>query len=154
VRRDDTRAARSAGSRRADCGSTLRTLSALFALQDRILLAYLALTALVIWRAPPGPLLADCARVSYLSMAALGIGCFVSRGLVQLSARLRAAIYCAAIGGVLVTSYLTLGDLLELVRPEEQGEALCGVFVSLHTAFPLWLALHAFRHARISSRRR
>ncbi len=119
---------------------TLHALAGIFALQDVMLLGYLAATGLMVWQAPTGRLLPGCARVTYVSMAVLAIGCFVGRGLVRLPAGLRAALYRLAIVGVLVSSYLTLRDFLQLVRSDALDAALVGLDLRLFGVEPaLWL---------------
>lgn len=118
----------------------MRAFVAVFALQDAMLLGYLAITGLMIWAAPPSPLEAGCARVVYVSMAAHSIGCFIARGLTRLSPVLRAVIYRVSIAGVLISTYLTLRDFLQLVRPDAVDEVLVRLDLRLFGVEPaLWL---------------
>jgi hypothetical protein len=123
--------------------STVRALAGIFALQDVILLAYLAVTGLMIWQTPPGPFLAGCARVNYASMAALSVGCFVSRGLVGLPVRLREGLYRLSLVGVSVSIGIALRDLLRLLRPEARDEVLVGLDVRLFGIQPTRWMEHA-----------
>jgi membrane-associated phospholipid phosphatase len=137
--REPSRAAEE-GARPTELEGALRALAGIFALQDVLLLAYLGLTGLMVWSAPPGPAQAHCARVIYVSMAAHAIGCFVARGRPRLPVLLRAAIYRCSIVGVLVSSYLTLRDTLTLVRPDSVDEVLVRIDMRLFGVEPaLWL---------------
>lgn len=122
---------------------TLRVLSGLFALQDLILLVYLSIMGLEVWLAPVtagGPRPDGPARVIYLSMTALILGCFVARGLPDLSLRFRSIFYRVIIVGVLISNYLTLHDLLVLVRPDAVDEVLVRLDVRIFGVEPaLWL---------------
>jgi membrane-associated phospholipid phosphatase len=126
--------------RRPDVEGSLRAIASIFALQDMIMLAYLTITALMVWWAPPGPLQPGCARAIYGAMAALSIGCLVSRGLVGLPVRLRAALYRVALVGVLLANYLTLRDFLYFIRSDSVDEALVRLDLRLFGVEPaLWL---------------
>jgi hypothetical protein len=126
--------------RRHDFEGTLRALASIFALQDVIMLSYLAITGMMVWWAPPGPLQPGCARVIYLAMAALSIGCFVSRGLLRLPVLLRASLYRLAVVGVLVANYLALRDFLYFIRPDSVDEVLVRLDLRLFGVEPaLWL---------------
>ena len=104
------------------------------------MLSYLTITALMVWWAPPGPLQPGCARVIYVAMAALSIGCLVCRGLSGLPVRLRATLYRFALVGVLLANYLTLRDFLYFIRPDSVDEALVRLDLRLFGVEPaLWL---------------
>ncbi len=126
--------------RRTDFEGALRALAGIFALQDVMLLVYLAVTGLMIWSAAPSALQAGCARVVYVSMAAHSIGCFIARGRPRLPLWLRAGLYRCSIVGVLISSYLTLRDFLILVRPDALDDTLVRIDLRLFGVEPaLWL---------------
>jgi hypothetical protein len=133
-------AALEACEQRSTMESSLRALAGIFALQDVLLLSYLAVIGALVWGATPGPVQAQCARVIYISMSALSIGCFVGRGLTRLPYLFRAGFYRVAIVGVLLSNYLTLRDLLQLVRPDSVDDALVRIDLRLFGVEPaLWL---------------
>lgn len=126
-------------SRSGGLEGTLRALAGVIALEDAILLTYMAIIGVMVWWSP-GPQQTSCARVIYASMACLSIGCFVSRGLPMLPLGLRAVVYRLAIVGVLLSNYLTLRDLLFLVRPDAVDDALVRLDLRLFGVEPaLWL---------------
>lgn len=126
--------------RRPDLEGSLRMLASIFTLQDAIALTYLTIMGMMVWWAPRGPLQPGCARVIYVTMAALVIGCVVSRALVGLPARLRASLYRFALVGVVLANYLTLRDFLYFIRPDSVDEALVRLDLRLFGVEPaLWL---------------
>ncbi len=106
-------------------------LARLVALQDAMLLAYLAVTGAMVWAAKESPLKPGCARVAYVSIAIHSTACFVSRGLTGLPSRVRAVIYRASIVGVLISSYLTLRNFLQLVRTDALDDRLVRLDLTL-----------------------
>ena len=112
---------------RVDVGHASRlrcTVVRLFALQDVIFFAYLAVIGTLISLAAPGPVQTGCSHVVYLSAAALLVGCVLARGVPALPRPLRAVVYRLAIVGVLLSNYLTLRNFLQLVRPDAVDDAL------------------------------
>jgi hypothetical protein len=128
---------------RVDGGSLSRfgcTLVRLFALQDVIFFTYLAVIGGLISLAAPGPVQTGCARVVYISAAALFFGCVIGRGVPALPVPVRAVIYRLAIVGVLLSNYLTLRDFLQLVRPDAVDDALYRFDMRVFGVEPaLWL---------------
>jgi membrane-associated phospholipid phosphatase len=76
----------------------------------------------------------------YVSITAHATACFIARGLGRLPVVVRASIYRASIVGVLVSSYLTLRDFLQLVRQDALDDVLVRADLALFGVEPaLWL---------------
>lgn len=117
----------------------LRGVAAIITVQDVIMLSYLTVIGVLVWLSP-GQNQALCARRVYLSMAAMVGGCLFARGLTQLPLTLRAVVYRLAIVGVLLTNYLTLRDVLPLVRPDSVDDVLMHLDLRLFGVEPsIWL---------------
>jgi hypothetical protein len=116
------------------------SLARIFTVQDVLLLGYLTITGVMVWASSDSPLQAGCARVVYVSVAAHATACFIARGLPRLPVFARAVVYRASIVGVLVSSYLTLRDFLQLVRHDALDDALVRADLALFGVEPaLWL---------------
>lgn len=129
-----------AAPRRLDRSAAARALTGLFALQDVIFLAYLAIVGALVWAAPPGPVRDGCAKVVWVTAAVLVAGCLIGRGVPALPPIVRAVVYRVAIVGVVIANYLTLRDFLQLVRPDAVDDALVRIDLWLFGVEPaLWL---------------
>jgi hypothetical protein len=127
-------------SHRASRARTLWHLIALFTLQDALLLGYLVITWILVWRMGPGEAQAKCAEHIFVCIAAVSIACLWARTPEGMPPTVKWVIYRAALTGVLLENYLMLRDLLPLVRPDAVDASLLRVDVAVLGFEPaLWL---------------
>lgn len=122
-------------------GAASRDALRLFALQDVILLGYLAVVMVALVATSRGHQIATevCVRRVCFDAALLSIGAFVARR-AGVTARVGGVVYRACLVGVLVDSYLMLRDLLPLVRSDTVDAQLHALDVRLFGVEPsLWL---------------
>ncbi|MCC6556482.1 MAG: phosphatase PAP2 family protein [Polyangiaceae bacterium] len=107
---------------------------AVFALQDRIMLAYQGVVAGLAWSRG-----ASQAQWASWVIAATVLGCVAGRA-AALPARVRGPTYRAVLVGVLLVNYLMLRDLLPIIRPDSVDGALLDIDVAVFGVEPsLWL---------------
>lgn len=112
----------------------------IFAVQDLLMLAYLLVVWCLVWGATGRPDQAQCARLVYVCLGAVVLGCWLARGTRALPHAARWAIYRVALVGVLVENYLMLRLLLPLVRPDQLDEQLHQLDLAIFGVEPaLWL---------------
>lgn len=112
----------------------------IFAVQDILMLAYLLVVWRLVWGASGRADQAECARLVYMCLAAVVLGCWLGRGTRALPYVMRWTVYRFALTGVLLENYLMLRLLLPLVRPDQVDEELYQLDLKLFGVEPaLWL---------------
>jgi membrane-associated phospholipid phosphatase len=112
----------------------------LLSLQDIVMLAYLPIVWVLVWRSTPGPAQDWCARRVYWCIAVSLLACWAARGVSGLPYAVRWVVYRVSLVGVLLENYLMLRELLPLVRPDSIDEALYQLDLRLFGVEPaLWL---------------
>lgn len=112
----------------------------IFAVQDLVMLAYLLVVWCLVWGATGGPAQEQCARLIYVCLGVVALGCWLARGTLALPYVVRWALYRLALVGVLVENYLMLRLLLPLVRPDQLDEELYQLDLAVFGVEPaLWL---------------
>lgn len=117
-----------------------RHLLALFTFQDAIMLAYLAIVMILVWRTGVGPAQESVAGRLIACIAIVLVGCLWARAQGGFGLRSKWVLYRVALAGVLIENYLMLRDLLPLVRPDSVDAELLEVDLRLFGFEPaIWL---------------
>lgn len=112
----------------------------LFTAQDSILLIYLVIVSLLVWGSPASPLRSTCARGLFMAMSAVVFGCFIGRLAPEVPSAVRNVVYRVAVVGTLLYNYLSLRDLLPLIRPDSLDAQLMRIDEAIFGVEPaLWL---------------
>ena len=112
----------------------------LFALQDALLLGYLAVVWALVRRSGASALQAEGSRHVYECAAVAVFGAIFTRGVVDVPVRVRAMVYRLTLTGVVLGNYLMLRDVLPLVRPDSVDAALLRVDLAVFSVEPaIWL---------------
>lgn len=117
-----------------------RSWSGLFAPHDLIVLGYLLVIGLLVWRADGSVVRDRVALHIEVTFVAVLVGCVVARGLHVWTARVRAAVYKVTMMAVGIEAYLMLRDLLPLIRPDAVDAPLLAIDLWLFGVEPaVWL---------------
>lgn len=112
----------------------------LFTVQDGILLGYLLVVSLLVWRSTSGPLQSTAARGVFLCMSVVVFGCSLSRLAPEVPSAIRNVVYRVAIVGAILYNYLSLRELLPLIRPDSVDAQLMKIDEFIFGVEPaLWL---------------
>lgn len=124
----------------AEARRSTRSVFGLFALQDLILLVYLSIVWLLVWRFGQGPEQTWCAERIFACMATVLVGCLWARTPTGFAFKSRWLLYRVALAGVLLENYLMLRNLLPTVRPDAVDAHLLQIDLKLFGFEPaLWL---------------
>lgn len=114
--------------------------SLLFAVQDAVLLAYLAIVAGLLACAEASPAQARGIRGTLACGLALVLACVVARGATSIPAAIRRNVYRAVFPGALFVNYACLRDILPVIRPDSVDLALYELDLALFGVEPaVWL---------------
>lgn len=118
----------------------LRGLIAVFAVQDVILIVYLMIVSALLLRSGSGPAQVLHARQGLVGVMAMGVGCLFARGAVGIAPAIRLSVYRILVVGMVVVNYLSLRDLLPVVRSDTVDAELLRIDLYLFGVEPaLWL---------------
>lgn len=98
-----------------------------FALQDLVLLSYLTIVSVLLWRVGASSIDNPVAQSVYGPMIVLTAGCIIGRGLPDVHWLVRAVVYRVAIIGVVLYDYLALRHILPVVRPDSLDAELFAI---------------------------
>lgn len=113
---------------------------ALFATQDLLLVGYLATVTGLLVCAEPGAIQARGIRHTLACALAMALACVFSRGARRVAPAIRRTVYWAVFGGVLLAHYLSLRDILPVIRSDSVDLALYELDLALFGVEPaLWL---------------
>ncbi|AKT36976.1 phosphatase PAP2 family protein [Chondromyces crocatus] len=120
--------------------SALKGILTLFTIQDAVLTGYLfAITALVA-RSEPSEIQAQCLRRTMASVLVLVLGCIFARGATSVSPAIRRTVYRMVMPGIVLMNYLTLRDVLPIVRTDSLDLQLLQLDLMLFGVEPaLWM---------------
>lgn len=123
-----------------DVGASASVWLRIFTLQDGILLTYLSIVAVLVWRAEPNPHKAAAAHGVYSAIFAVLFGCFLGRWAPDVPNAVRGAVYRIAVVGVIIYDYLALRNLLPIVRPDSVDDKLLAIDKLIFGVEPaIWL---------------
>jgi len=124
------------GGARIGAASGVRSAAGLVALQDAILGSYLLLLGAVLLRSDR----IGSAKGVLAWLGLLVLGCLMARGLPEMSRPARLHVYRGVLVGTVVFDYLSLHDLLPMIRPDAVDASLLGLDRRLFGLEPaLWL---------------
>jgi hypothetical protein len=133
-----------AGSR----GSSQSLWMRVFTVQDGIMIGYLVIVTLLLWRADPSAANTTSARGVYLCLSAVVFGTLIARGVTDIPAAVRGVIYRIVMIGAILYNYLALRDLLPIIRPDTVDAKLLAIDKAIFGVEPaLWL--ERFNHRPI-----
>ncbi len=125
-----------AGSRGSSPGVWMR----IFTMQDGVMVAYLVIVTLLLWRADPTAAQASSARGVYLCLTAVIFGVIFARGVPDIPSALRGVVYRVTMVGAVLYNYLALRDLLPIIRPDSLDATLLAIDKAIFGVEPaLWL---------------
>lgn len=128
---------------RASSKSTAGAIPAwvsVFALQDVVLLGYLAVVMALVRRAGGSALQIESSRHVYECAALATFGAVFTRGVVDVPVRVRVMVYRLTLTGAVLGNYLMLRDVLPLVRPDNVDAALLRMDLAIFGVEPaVWL---------------
>lgn len=111
-----------------------------FTMQDGILMGYLTIVTLLLWRSDSSAAQASSARGVYFCLCAVVFGTLIARGVPDVPNAVRGAVYRVTMVGAVVYNYLSLRDLLPIIRPDSLDAALLAIDKAIFGVEPaLWL---------------
>ena len=118
----------------------LKSLVALFAVQDIVLIVYLMIVSALLLRTGSGPAQVLHARQSFVGVMAMVLGCFFARGVTFVPPVIRLAAYRILVVGMVVVNYLSLRNVLPIIRSDTVDAELWRIDLLLFGVEPaLWL---------------
>ena len=118
----------------------LKSLLALFAVQDAVLIVYLVIVSALLLRTGSGPAQVIHARHSFVGVMAMVIGCLFARGVTVVPPAIRLAAYRILVVGMVLVNYLSLRDVLPIIRGDAVDVELLRIDLLLFGVEPaLWL---------------
>ena len=118
----------------------LRGLLALFTIQDALLIGYLFVITALLSRAEPSEVQAQCVRRTLACVLVMVLGAVFARGAVSVAPAIRRTVYRAVLPGMVLMNYLSLRDVLPIVRSDTVDMALLRLDLLLFGVEPaLWL---------------
>jgi hypothetical protein len=125
-----------AGSRGSSASLWLRV----FSVQDGVLIAYGLIVLLLLWRSDPSAAISATARGISLCLLAIVIGTILARGVSDIPSAVRRSMYGALAVGVVLFNYLSLRDVLPIIRPDSLDATLLALDKAIFGVEPaLWL---------------
>lgn len=130
-----------AAERGASPGATvLRGLLALFTVQDVLLTGYLVVVTGLLTRAEPGAVQAHCMHRTLACALVMVLACVFARGATSVAPVIRRTVYRTVLPGMVLMNYLSLRDLLPVIRSDSVDLALLNLDLALFGVEPaVWL---------------
>jgi hypothetical protein len=120
--------------------AVLRGLLATFSIVDAILTGYLLVLTALLLRAEPSEVQAQCVRRSLVCIAVMVGGCVFARGATSVAPVIRRTVYRTVLVGMVLMNYLSLREVLPIIRSDTVDMALLRVDLLLFGVEPaLWL---------------
>jgi hypothetical protein len=111
-----------------------------FTMQDGIMIGYLVIVTLLLWRADPSAANTASARGIYLCLSAIVFASIFARGFPDIPGAVRGTIYRVTMVAAVGYNYLSLRDLLPIIRPDSMDATLLAIDKALFGVEPaLWL---------------
>lgn len=121
-------------------GSTVSVWLRVFTLQDGILLGYLTLLSVLLWRAEPSAAQAASARGVYMCLFGVLCSVLIARWVPDVPASVRGFVYRVAMVGAIVYNYLSLREILPIIRPDSLDATLLAIDKAIFGVEPaIWL---------------
>lgn len=111
-----------------------------FSVQDLLLLAYSSIVGLLLLRAPPGPSQTIALQHVLMALSLAFFGCLIARAIPGVPYSMRWAVYRISSVGSIVYNYVSLRDILPVVRPDSVDAVLLSIDKAIFGVEPaLWL---------------
>ncbi|EYF06029.1 PAP2 family protein [Chondromyces apiculatus DSM 436] len=118
----------------------LKGVLALFTLQDGLLIGYLFAILALLAHAEASAMQAQCTQRTMASIVVMVLGCVFARGATSVSPAIRSVVYKTVLPGIVLMNYLTLRDVLPIIRTDSLDMQLLQFDLAVFGVEPaLWL---------------